>query len=198
MAKNPQSGPDHVPRPLILQTSVPPMDRLAATDVCSIDLKSTLGLRPVRHRLDWRISGHPLSAVLACHAMHLSWASIRNRRANCVHITTSLQEVCGSQICIPQDARPDAAAFELRDLAGHWGAASPPSAPDTLEGRPKCAKFAKCRSNCADSVKQTVSYQELTGTLGRQMTNLGQDPSPASSGPMLEGSQGGIQYAQLP
>ena len=83
-----------------------------------MDLKSTLGLRPNRRRLDWRISGHLLIAVLAYHAMHLRWASIRNRRANCVHITTSLQEACRSQICIRQDVHPDAAAFEISRAAG--------------------------------------------------------------------------------
>ncbi|MDE0123807.1 MAG: hypothetical protein OXN97_04435 [Bryobacterales bacterium] len=83
-----------------------------------MDLESTLGLRPIGHRLDWRILGHQLTAVLAYHAMHLSWASIRNRRANCVQITTSLQEVRGSRIRIRQDVRPDAAAFEISRAAG--------------------------------------------------------------------------------
>ena len=69
------------------------------------ELKSTLGLRPIWHRLDRRISGHLFIAVLAYHGVHLirmrlkargvhlSWASIRNRLANWVRITTTLQEV---------------------------------------------------------------------------------------------------------
>ena len=72
------------------------------------ELQSTLGLRPIRHRLDRRNSGHLLIAVLAYHAVHLartrlkargvhlSWASIRNRLANCVGITTPPQKVGGS------------------------------------------------------------------------------------------------------
>ena len=94
------------------------------------ELKSTLGLRPVWHRLDRRISGHLFIAVPACHAVrltrmrlkargvHLSWASIRNRLANWVRITTTLQEVGGSQICMRQDVNPDAAAFEISRAAG--------------------------------------------------------------------------------
>ena len=94
------------------------------------ELKSTLGLRPVWHRLDRRISGHLFIAVLAYHAVHLirtrlkargvhlSWASIRNQLANWVRITTTLQEVGGSQICMRQDVRPDAAAFEFSRVAG--------------------------------------------------------------------------------
>ena len=90
------------------------------------ELKSTLGLRPIWHRLDRRISGHLFIAVLAYHGVHLirmrlkargvhlSWASIRNRLANCVRITTTLQEVGGSQICMRQDA----AAFEISRAAG--------------------------------------------------------------------------------
>ena len=94
------------------------------------ELKSTLGLRPIWHRLDRRISGHLFIAVLAYHGVHLirmrlkargvhlSWASIRNRLANWVRITTTLQEVGGSQICMRQDVRPDAAAFEISRAAG--------------------------------------------------------------------------------
>ena len=77
-----------------------------------------MGLRPIRHRLDWRSSGHLLIAVLAYHAVHPSWAPIRNRLADCVRITTTLQEVGGSQICIRQDVRPDTAAFEISRAAG--------------------------------------------------------------------------------
>ena len=73
-------------------------------------LKSELGLRPIWHRLDRRVSAHMLVSVLAFHAVHLirtrlkarrlslCWQSIRDRLATWVRITTSVREVGGSLI----------------------------------------------------------------------------------------------------
>ena len=103
---------------------------LTGVDSTFREVQSTLGLRPIGHRPDRRNSGHLLIAVLACHAVHLvrtrlrargvhlSWASIRNRRANCVGIPTPPHKVGGSEICIRQHVRPDAAAFEISRPAG--------------------------------------------------------------------------------
>ncbi|MDE0125345.1 MAG: hypothetical protein OXN97_12295 [Bryobacterales bacterium] len=61
---------------------------------------------------------HLSRMCLKMRAVHPSWASIRNRLATWVRITTTLQEAGGSQICIRQGVRPDAAAFEISGAAG--------------------------------------------------------------------------------
>lgn len=93
-------------------------------------LKSELGLRPIWHSLDRRVSAHQFLTVLSCHAVHLirsrlkahgptpSWPSIRDRLANWVRITTTLCEAAGSQTAIRQDVRPNADAFEISRAAG--------------------------------------------------------------------------------
>ena len=55
---------------------------------------------------------------LKTRAEHPSWTSIRNRLANWVRLTTTLREAGGSQICIRQGVRPEAAAFEISRAAG--------------------------------------------------------------------------------
>lgn len=143
------------------------------------ELKSTLGPRPFRHRLDRRNSGHLLIAVLACHALHLvrtrlkargvlvNWASIRNRLANWVRITMTLQKVGGCQICIPQHVRPDAAAFEIS-----WAAGVVPRL-DQRRIRSKDAQDVQdVVPSVQVSVEQTISGQQDTRTPSRQVTNL--------------------------
>ncbi|MDE0624812.1 MAG: hypothetical protein OXH99_00300 [Bryobacterales bacterium] len=105
---------------------------LTEVDSTFRELQSTWGLRPIRHRPDRRNSGHLLITVLAYHAVHLvrtrlrvrgvrlSWTAIRIRRANCVGIPTPPQKVGGSQICIRQHVRPDAAAFEISRGPPWW------------------------------------------------------------------------------
>ena len=86
-------------------------------------LKSELGLRPIWHHLDRRVCAHLFVAVLAYHAVHLprtrlkahglnlSWQSIRDRLANWVRITTTLQDEHGQPLCGRQDVRPGADAY---------------------------------------------------------------------------------------
>lgn len=93
-------------------------------------LKSELGLRPVFHRLDRRVSAHLFVAVLAYHGVHLirtrlrahglqlSWNSIRDRLQNWVRLTTTLQEQGGKLIAIRQDVRPEPEAWEIARAAG--------------------------------------------------------------------------------
>ena len=140
------------------------------------ELNSTLSPRPIRHRLDRRNSGHRLIAVLAYHAVHLvrmrlkargvlvSWASIRNRPANWVRVTMTLQKVGGSQICIPQHVRPDAAAFEISWAAG--------VVPRLDQRRTRSRDAQDVVPSVQGSVKQTVSGQQGTRTPSRQITNL--------------------------
>ena len=93
-------------------------------------LKSELGLRPIWHHLDRRVSTHLFVAVLAYHAVHLvrtrlkargvhlSWQSIRDRLANWVRVTTTVQSADGQPLCSRQDVRPGAAAYEIARAAG--------------------------------------------------------------------------------
>ena len=78
-------------------------------------LKLELGLRPIWHHLDRRVSTHLFVAVLAYHAVHLvrtrfkahgvhlSWQSIRDRLANWVRVTTTVQSADGQPLCSRQD-----------------------------------------------------------------------------------------------
>ncbi len=93
-------------------------------------LKSDLGLRPVFHRLDRRVSAHLFVAVLAyhgvhlirtrlqAHGLHLSWKSIRDRLQNWVRLTTTLQEQGGKLLAIRQDVRPEPEAWQIARAAG--------------------------------------------------------------------------------
>ena len=93
-------------------------------------LKSELGLRPIWHQLDRRVSTHLFVAVLAYHAvhllrtrlkargLHLSWQSIRDRLENWVRVTTTVQAADGKPLCSRQDVRPGAEAFEIARAAG--------------------------------------------------------------------------------
>ena len=93
-------------------------------------LKSELGLRPIWHHLDRRVSAHLFVAVLACHGVHLlrtqlkahgvhlSWQSIRNRLANWERVTTTVQDAQGRPLCSRQDVRPGAEALQIARAAG--------------------------------------------------------------------------------
>ena len=96
-------------------------------------LKSELGLRPIWHHLDRRVSTHLFVAVLAYPAVHLvrtrlkargvhlSWQSIRDRLANWVRVTTTVQSADGQPVCSRQDVRPGSG--RLRDRpSGRIGA----------------------------------------------------------------------------
>ena len=98
-------------------------------------LKSELGLRPIWHSTDARISAHLFITVLAYHAVHLirtrlrdndinlRWDSIRNRMASWERITTTQQTPTGQQVVVRQDARPsDEAATIARHVNVHVGA----------------------------------------------------------------------------
>ena len=98
-------------------------------------LKSELGMRPIWHNTDARISAHLFITVLAYHAVHLirtrlrdaginlRWDSIRNRMEPWRRITTTLQTPTGQQVVVRQDARPsDEAATIARHVNVHVGA----------------------------------------------------------------------------
>ena len=98
-------------------------------------LKSELGLRPIWHSTDARISAHLFITVLAYHAVHLIRTrlrdndinlrqdSIRNRMASWERITTTQQTPTGQQVVVRQDARPsDEAATIARHVNVHVGA----------------------------------------------------------------------------
>ena len=98
-------------------------------------LKSELGLRPIWHSTDARISAHLIITVLAYHAVHLirtrlrnndinlRWDSIRNRMESWRRITTTQQTPTGQQVVVRQDARPsDEAATIARHVNVHVGA----------------------------------------------------------------------------
>ena len=145
-------------------------------------------LRPSRDRLDRRISVCPVIASPAYDAVHLSrmclkmravhpsWASIRNRLANWVRITTTLQEAGGSQICIRQGVPPDAAAFEISRAAGRGLAST---------GAGHAQNVPNVVPSVQDSVQQTVSGQYLTRTPRRQITNSGWEPRAAPRRPPI-------------
>ena len=97
-------------------------------------LKSELGLRPIWHSTDARISAHLFITVLAYHAVHLIRTrlrnndinlrrdSIRNRMASWERITTTQQTPTGQQVVVRQDARPsDEAATIARHVNVHVG-----------------------------------------------------------------------------
>ena len=98
-------------------------------------LKSELGLRPIWHSTDARISAHLFITVLAYHAVHLirtrlrnndinlRWDSIRNRMDSWQRVTTTQQTPTGQQVVVRQDARPsDEAATIARHANVHVGA----------------------------------------------------------------------------
>ena len=102
-------------------------------------LKSELGLRPIWHSTDARISAHLFITVLAYHAVHLIRTrlrdndinlrrdSIRDRMASWERITTTQQTPTGQQVVVRQvvlrqDARPsDEAATIARHVNVHVG-----------------------------------------------------------------------------
>ena len=89
-------------------------------------LKSELGLHPIRHSTDARICAHLFITVLAYHAVHLirtrlrdaginlRWDTIRNRMEPWRRITTTLQTPTGQQVVVRQDERP---SHEVTTLA---------------------------------------------------------------------------------
>ena len=89
-------------------------------------LKSELGMRPIWHNTDARISAHLFITVLAYHAAHLirtrlrnndinlRWDSIRNRMEPWRRVTTTLQTPIGQQVVVRQDERP---SHEVTTLA---------------------------------------------------------------------------------
>ena len=89
-------------------------------------LKSELGLRPIRHSTDARISAHLFITVLAYHAVHLIRTrlrdaginlrrdTIRNRMEPWRRITTTLQTPTSQQVVVRQDERP---SHEVTTLA---------------------------------------------------------------------------------
>ena len=98
-------------------------------------LKSELGMRPIWHNTDARISAHLFITVLPYHAVHLirtrlrdaginlRWDSIRNRMEPWRRITTTQQTPTGQQVVVRQDARPsDEAATIARHVNVHVGA----------------------------------------------------------------------------
>ena len=89
-------------------------------------LKSELGMRPIWHNTDARISAHLFITVLAYHAVHLIRTRLRDaginlRRdsiRNCMEpwrrVTTTLQTPTGQQVVVRQDERP---SHEVTTLA---------------------------------------------------------------------------------
>ena len=97
-------------------------------------LKSELGLQPIRESSNARISAHLFITVLAYHAVHLirtrlrdaginlRWDSIRDRMKTWQRTTTSYQTSDGQQVVVRKDVRPphDVAAI-ARHLNVHSG-----------------------------------------------------------------------------
>ena len=104
--------------------------RLTEIEAPFRSLKSELGLRPIWHHKDERVSTHLFIAVLAYHGVHLirtrlqargirlSWQSIRERLSTWVRITTTVRQVNGALIVNRQDVRPSAEVAEISRAAG--------------------------------------------------------------------------------
>ena len=88
-------------------------------------LKSELGLRPIWHNTDARISAHLFIAVLAYHAVHLirtrlrskginlRWTSIRERMEKWRRVTITIQKANGQQVVTRQDGCPSPEIVEI-------------------------------------------------------------------------------------
>ena len=104
--------------------------RLTEIEATFRSLKSELGLRPIWHSKDSRISSHLFITVLACHGVHLirtrlkaqginlSWQSIRTRMRSWVRITTTVRQVNGALLVNRQDVRPLAKVTMISRAAG--------------------------------------------------------------------------------
>ena len=133
------------------------------------ELKSSLGLRPIWHRLDRQISGHLFIAVLAYHAVHLIRTRVKARGASELGVDPQPAGELGAHHDdaagggrIP-DLHPAGRASGrscLRDLAGRRGGASPASASDPLARRTKCGKCsAKCAGLNRASRSRSITYK---------------------------------------
>ncbi len=103
---------------------------LTAVEATFRELKSSLGLRPLYHRLNARVSAHMLISVLAYHAVHLirtrlreqgirlSWQSIREELRDWTRVTTTVRATDGAQITNRQDVRPTPEAARIARAAG--------------------------------------------------------------------------------
>ncbi len=104
--------------------------RLTEIEATFRSLKSELGLRPIWHSKDSRISSHLFITVLAYHGVHLirtrlkaqginlSWQSIRTRMRSWVRITTTVRQVNGALLVNRQDVRPLAKVTMISRAAG--------------------------------------------------------------------------------
>lgn len=93
-------------------------------------LKSELGLRPMRHRLDKRLEGHLFISVLAYHLMSVvqrqlkargishRWGIIRNRMATQVRVTASITNDKGKRIHIRQTTDPEPFHYQIHRALG--------------------------------------------------------------------------------
>ncbi len=82
-------------------------------------MKSELGFRPIHHQKELRADGHIFITVLAYHllhsirfklrrdAIHLSWATIRDRFSTQVRITTTMKTKDGKMIHIRKSSRAE-------------------------------------------------------------------------------------------
>ena len=94
------------------------------------ELKQSLGLRPIHHSLDRRVSAHLFIAVLAYHGVHLirtrlraqgirlSWQSIREELRDWTRVTTTVRTTDGTLITNRQDVRPTPEAARIAKAAG--------------------------------------------------------------------------------
>ncbi len=104
--------------------------RLAEIESCFRAMKQDLGLRPMHHQLQRRVSGHLFITVLAYHVVHAlrrelsgsgirySWKSIRDRMGTWVRLTTTMRTAAGKVWSQRQDGDPNSAQARIAAAAG--------------------------------------------------------------------------------
>ena len=104
--------------------------RLAEIEATFRSLKEELGLRPLYHRLERRVSGHLFVTVLAYHVVHglrqrlkrkgvsCSWGSIRERMRTWVRLTSALRTAEGKVWSQRQDVDPNHGQARIATAAG--------------------------------------------------------------------------------
>jgi len=93
-------------------------------------MKSELGLRPVRHQIEYRCDGHLFITVLAYHVLHAirlklksrgithSWSTLRNILSTHYRVTTSMRRSDGKMIYVRKTAKPEECHTKIYDALG--------------------------------------------------------------------------------
>ena len=99
--------------------------QLTEVEAAFRSLKSTLGLRPIYHRLESRIDAHLFITLLAYHVLHAirfelkqhnihhSWEEIRRILQHQTRVTTSIKRKDGKQLRVRTTTKPTTAQREI-------------------------------------------------------------------------------------